>query len=104
MKFGIRPKQGEVLVQMLPVDHQTESGLFLDENRRLHDAIGRQPAQRAKVVACGMWPTSRSGRMYAYDFKVGDLVMVDPVLGKNLQAHPVRLKLYGHREILAKVQ
>ena len=99
----IRPLQGQVLVRLLPEENVSESGLLLPDKRRRHDGIGRHEPRRAKVLACGVWPTTKKlGRMYSYDFKTGDTVFVDPGMGKNVGAELERLKIYDHAEILAK--
>lgn len=97
----MRPKRGKVLVEMLPLENQTESGLALAERRRLKDFIGRMPAQLARVICCGVWPVTKTGRMIQYEFRPGNLVFVDPTMGTNLSVHPKRLKLFDHTQILA---
>lgn len=100
----IRPLQGQVLVEILPADKETAGGIALPENVRTKDAIGREPARKAKVLATGIWPTSRKGRMLSYEFRTGAIVMVDPGFGKNVNVEIRRLKLYDHKEILAALE
>lgn len=100
---NIRPKQGQVLVELHAESKLTDGGLVIPDGVRTKDQIGRMPARAATVISMGVWPTNRKGRMLAYEFRKGSVVMVDPALGTNLMAHPKALKLYDHSQILAVI-
>ena len=99
----IRPLKGQALVELLPEEAESHGGIALPENARVKDSIGRMPACAARVLALGIWPTTSTGRMLAYEVHAGSLVLVDPAIGKNVGAELKRLKLYDHREILAAI-
>lgn len=110
MNKRIRPKQGQVLVELMPppVSHlgygsagPGQAEIILPENRRLKDEIGRQPAREAIVLSCGIWPTTKEGCLIPYEFRKGSRVLVDPVRGTELRLYPKTLRLYDHTEILA---
>ena len=98
----IRPFQGQVLIEVLRPPSE-DRGLHLLENRKLNDRIGREPAREGIVRSCGIWATTKHGHLIPYEFRKGDRVLVDPVLGRHVLAYPHNLRLYNHRDILAKV-
>lgn len=98
----IRPLSGQVLVELLQPPTQSGS-MFLPENRKLSDNIGREPAREGIVRSCGVWAMNKAGNLIPYEVKKGDRVMVDPVLGKHVMAYPWNLRIYDHRQILAKL-
>lgn len=99
----LRPKQGQVLVELIPYENHTAGGLELPDNVKHKDEIGRMPGQRAKVLSLGVWPTTKKGHLIPYEFKVGDVVVVDPTAGSNLTAEHKHWKLYDYRSILGTV-
>lgn len=99
----LRPRQGHVLVELLPYETESHGGIQLPENLKRKDMIGRKPLQRARVHSCGVWATTRKGIPIPYEFRRGDLVLVDPVFGTNVDVHPLKMKIYHSREIAALV-
>jgi len=98
----IRPKQGQVLVELLPEPNQ-ERGFVLPDNRVVKDRIGRKPLREAVVHSCGVWPTTAKGRPFAYEFHKGSRVFVDPVIGMELRSYPRVFRIYNWNDILAVV-
>lgn len=99
----LRPKQGQVLVELIPYESETAGGLTIPETAKRRDEIGRMPGQRAKVLSLGVWPTTKKGHLIPYEFKAGDVVFVDPTAGSNLAAEHKHWKLYDYRSILGIV-
>ncbi len=92
-----------VLVELIPYESETFSGIAIPETVKHRDGIGRMPGQRGKVLSVGVWPTTKKGRLISYEFASGDIVIVDPTCGANLDAHNSRWKLYRFDQILAVV-
>lgn len=101
MKF--RPLQGQVLVELIPYDKETAAGLVIPDTAKNKDEIGRMPAQRAKVLSLGVWPTTKKGHLIPYDFAIGNIVLVDPTMGTNLSSEQRRWKLYRSEQIIGLV-
>ena len=99
----LRPRQGQVLVELIPYESETAGGLTIPETAKRGDEIGRMPGQRAKVLRTGVWPTTKKGHLIPYEFKPGDFVIVDPTAGNSLSADNQRWKLYDYRSILGIV-
>jgi len=99
----LRPRQGHVLVELLPYETKTSGGLHLPDGLKRKDMIGRMPLQRARVHSCGVWATTKNGIPIPYEFRRGDLVLVDPVFGTNVDVHPLKMKIYHSREIAALI-
>lgn len=98
MKF--RPLQGQVLVELIPYDKETAAGLLIPDTVKHKDQIGRMPAQRAKVLSVGVWATTKKGHLIPYDFRPGNVVLVDPTMGKNLSAEHRKWKIYDASDVL----
>lgn len=96
----LRPLQGQVLVELIPYDKLTESGLELPDTVRRKDTIGKMPGQRAKVLRMGVWKTTKSGKTIPYDFREGNIVIVDPTMGTNAELGRSKLKFYDANLIL----
>lgn len=99
----LRPRQGHVLVELLPYETESHGGIQLPENLKRKDMIGRKPLQRARVHSCGVWATTRKGIPIPYEFGKGDIVYVDPVIGQNVNVYPLKMKIYDVREIKALI-
>ena len=96
----LRPLQGQVLVELIPYATETAGGLAIPETANPKDAIGRMPVQRAKVLSLGVWATTKKGHLIPYDFKPGNVVLVDPTMGKNLSAEHRKWKIYDASDVL----
>jgi len=99
----MRPKQGQVLVELLPVPNMTPGGLTIPDNAARTDTIGREPAREAIVRSIGVWPTTKKGIPLPYEVLPGNRVAVDPVLGVPVMEHPKVLRIYDHSQILALI-
>lgn len=99
----LHPFQGQVLIALFPADTM-RNGLFLPDKRNEKDKIGRQPAARARVLDLGCWPQAKNKQLMAYEFKKGDVVLVDLAVGKDMSDGPDRYKLIDYSQVLAVLE
>lgn len=91
----LRPRQGMVLVEMVP---DPKRGMIEKPDQN-------EPSlTRAKVVRLGIWPQNGKGALIPYEVKVGDLVIVNRYQGTQLVGYPDRFKLVDHQQIAAVIQ
>lgn len=83
----IRPLTGQVLIQLLPPDEKTFSGLFLPDIA--HDRIQGDKAKPRKgvVLAVGPWKKVKSGHALLPDCRPGDTVLLSEYAGTKLTRH-----------------
>lgn len=100
MKF--RPLMGEALVYVDAAPSESAGGIAL---------LGQAPEDNnpeavtyGQVRSLGIWKVSKSGRMLAYDVKLGDRVAFNSGIGRWLRSNQERLKLVPADSILAVVE
>lgn len=105
MPKRIRPRRGNCLVELLPPDDKTFSGLFLPDIA--HDRIQGEKEKPFKglVVEMGAWKLGRNGRSIMPDFGVGTIVLCSPYKGTQLGLIVwERLRLVDFDDVLAIVR
>lgn len=88
----IRPLTGHALVEVKPLDAQTESGLYL-----VHD---NQKSLRCIVRAIGPWP-QKNGHLMLPDFGVGAEVVIPWTIGQKVKGISRWHKLVKTEDVLA---
>lgn len=93
----IRPLQGQVLVEVLPVSDNV-NGIVLPEK-------AQEKPYKAVVREVGPWAQKRkSGALIPYDFRKGNTVVVSPYAGTQLHRDfGERFRLVRWDQILAVV-
>lgn len=97
----IRPLQGQVLLELLGTPNRSAGGIHFPDKYSTKDQIGRPEMAMGRVVKLGSWPQLPDGRLVAYEMKRGDLVAIDPTLGKIVQDNGRHYRLIDHRQIAA---
>lgn len=82
--MNIRPLRNQVLVQLLPADTQTDSGIVLPDIAQDTPRGERAVPVKATVVAVGHWRTTINGLSILPDFKPGETVVVSQYVGTKL--------------------
>lgn len=101
----IRPLTGQILVEVLPPDDKTASGLFLPDVA--HD---RQQGEKAKpfkglVVEMGPWKKTKNGFGILPEFGIGHRVLCSPYAGTQIGRHlGERLQLVRTEDVLAIIE
>lgn len=101
--MNFRPLQGQVLLELLGTPGRSHGGIHFPDNRNTKDKIGRPEMVMGVVQRLGSWPQRADGRLYAYEVRVGDTVLIDPSLGKILQENGRQYRLIEHKQISAIV-
>lgn len=99
----IRPFQGQVLLEVIGTPSRSHGGVHFPDNVKIKDAIGRSDMALAKVKRLGPWPQLKDGRLINYEVGAGDLVYIDPSLGRIVQANGVQYRLIDHKQIAALI-
>lgn len=101
--MSYRPLQGQVLVELLGNPDHSHGGIYFPDQRKTKDVIGRPEMMMARVKRLGSWPQLPDGRLIDYEIVIGDLVYVDPSLGKIVQDNGVQYRLIDHKQIAALI-
>ena len=95
--MNIKPLADRVVVQVLPSEETTKSGILLPDT-------AKEKPQQGKVVAVGEGRKTEDGKRVALDVKVGDVVIYSKFAGTEVkQDGEEYLILNGDRDILAIV-
>lgn len=101
----IRPLKNQVLVQLLPADTQTDSGIVLPDIAQDTPRGERAVPVKATVVAVGHWRTTINGLSILPDFKPGETVVVSQYVGTRLTRNiGENLKLCRVDDVIAIVE
>ncbi|MDD2568964.1 MAG: co-chaperone GroES [Clostridia bacterium] len=95
--MNIKPLADRVVVQVLPSEETTKSGILLPDT-------AKEKPQQGKIVAVGEGRKTEDGKRIALDVKVGDIVIYSKFAGTEVkQDGEEYLILNGDRDILAIV-
>lgn len=95
--MNIKPLADRVVVQVLPSEETTKSGILLPDT-------AKEKPQQGKVVAVGEGRKTEDGKRVSLDVKVGDVVIYSKFAGTEVkQDGEEYLILNGDRDILAIV-
>jgi chaperonin GroES len=84
MTAQIKPLKGQCLLQILPGDYKTGSGLHLPDIAMLAARGLKQFPAKARVIAVGPWKKTKQGFCVLPDFQPGQTVIVSHYLGTKL--------------------
>lgn len=104
MKVRIRPLKGQVLIQVLPRETQTETGIELPDIAFDPDRGEKQKPFKGRVVAMGKWKETKQGFGILPDFGVGSVVLCNPYAGTKLARTLQDLLLVSFEDVIAKVE
>ena len=97
----IQPLQGQVLVEELPFDHTTTSGLILPDIAANRTQGQKERPRKGRVLAVGAWKQI-NGRYILPDIKVGDMVLLNYYVGQKLTRNvSERMFLVRFEDVLA---
>jgi chaperonin GroES len=96
--MNIRPKRGEVLLEVVPRG-TSDGGVLIPPKYQYQER-----AQQAIVRKLGVWKQDKRGRLLPYEVKPGDRVVFQKNAGRWLHGEQNRLKLLPASRILAIVQ
>ena len=102
--MSIRPLQGYCLVQVLPDDTMTASGLHLPElsDNPTPEQIKKRGPLKARVLEIGKWPQTSNGLSRLPHFFKGSTVLVSEYSGTKLnRSIGTKLKLVKQDDVLA---
>lgn len=89
----IRPRKGQVLIELLPPDEKTTSGLFIPPIANGHEKGEKARPVKGLVVEIGAFRETRAGFGILPPFGVGSKVIVSPYLGTRLD-HAIGNRLF----------
>lgn len=101
----IRPLTGQVLIQVLPSETQTETGLHLPDVAQDAPKGEKQRPFKGLVLAIGPWRKTRQGFGVLPDFRIGQTVVCTPYRGTKLSRNiGERYQLVDANDVLAIVE
>lgn len=101
----IRPLPGQVLIQVLPPETQTETGLFLPDIAADAPKGEKQRPFKGVVIALGPWRKTKQGFGVLPDFGIGQTVICTPYRGTKLSRNiGERYQLVRADDVLAVVE
>lgn len=89
----LKPLGDRVLVEPLPAEAMTKSGIVLP------DSAKEKPAE-GKIIALGTGKTDKEGKKIAFEVKVGDKVLFGKYAGDELKIDGIEYKILKEEEIL----
>jgi chaperonin GroES len=89
----LKPLKDRVLVEPLPAEEMTKSGIVLPESAKEKPAEG-------KIVALGTGISTKEGKKIAFEVKVGDKVLYGKYAGDEIKIKGVEYKILKEDEIL----
>mgnify|MGYP000911650366 CR=1 FL=1 len=92
-KVNIKPLADRVLVEPLPAETQTASGLFIP------DSAQEKPMQ-GKIVAAGSGARDETGKIQPLDVKEGDVVLFGKWSGTEVSVDGEELLIMKESDIL----
>ena len=96
-KSSVQPLSGYVLVEPLPAEAKTASGIILPESAQERPAIG-------KVIAVGEDLVSENGKVVKSPVSLGDKVFYKKGGGDEIKVAGEELKLVNFGDIMALVK
>lgn len=108
----LKPLTGQVLVEVLPPDTVSPSGIHLPQNVPVSADIVQEshsdPEKPAKnnlgiVRSIGAWPKLPCGLALLPEFRVGQRVYFNPFRGKSLRSNGRMMRLIRQEDVLAVV-
>ena len=85
----IKPLSDHILIEAIPQEEKTESGIFLPET------VEKERPEQGKVVAVGTGKKLSSGKVIPLDVKKGDIVLFT-------KYGPNEIKVNGKEYLIAK--
>jgi len=85
----IKPLSDHVLIEAMPQEEKTESGIFLPET------VEKEKPEQGKVIAVGTGKKLSSGKVISLDVKKGDVVLFT-------KYGPNEIKVNGKEYLIAK--
>ena len=85
----IKPLSDHVLIEAMPQEEKTESGIFLPET------VEKEKPEQGKVIAVGTGKKLSSGKVIPLDVKKGDVVLFT-------KYGPNEIKVNGKEYLIAK--
>ena len=85
----IKPLSDHILIEAMPKEEKTESGIFLPET------VEKERPEQGKVVAVGTGKKLSSGKVIPLDVKKGDVVLFT-------KYGPNEIKVNGKEYLIAK--
>jgi chaperonin GroES len=85
----IKPLSDHILIEAMPQEEKTESGIFLPET------VEKERPEQGKVVAVGTGKKLSSGKVIPLDVKKGDVVLFT-------KYGPNEIKVNGKEYLIAK--
>lgn len=82
--MSVRPLSGHALVEELPFDHTTTSGIVLPDIAANRTQGQKERPRKGRVLAVGRWNQAKCGRYSLPDIKPGDLVLLNYYVGQKL--------------------
>lgn len=89
----LKPLKDRVLIEPLPAEEVTRSGIVLP------DSAKEKPAE-GKVVALGTGKTDKDGKKISFEVKAGDKVLYSKYAGDEIKIEGVEYKILKEEEIL----
>jgi len=89
----LKPLKDRVLVEPLPAEEMTKSGIVLPESAKEKPAEG-------KIVALGTGITTKEGKKISFEVKVGDKVLYGKYAGDEIKIKGIEYKILKEDEIL----
>ena len=89
----LKPLGDRVLIEPLPAQEVTKSGIVLPESAKEKPAEG-------KIVALGTGKTDKEGKKIAFEVKIGDKVLYAKYAGDEIKIDGVEYKILKEEEIL----
>ena len=85
----IKPLSDHILIEAIPQEEKTESGIFLPET------VEKERPEQGKVIAVGTGKKLSSGKVIPLDVKKGDIVLFT-------KYGPNEIKVNGKEYLIAK--
>ena len=85
----IKPLSDHILIEAMPQEEKTESGIFLPET------VEKEKPEQGKVIAVGTGKKLSSGKVISLDVKKGDVVLFT-------KYGPNEIKVNGKEYLIAK--
>ena len=101
----IRPLIGQVLVEVLPPEETTASGLFIPDVAQSSPRGEKARPFKAQVVAIGPWKRTKQGFAVLPEFTIGAQILCTPYAGTKLTRNiGERYQLVKITDVLALVE
>ncbi len=101
----IKPLTGQVLVELLPPDSKTETGLFIPDVAQNSPRGEKSKPFKAIVVEIGPWPKTKQGYAVLPPFGIGATVLCSAYSGTKLTRNvSERLLLVRSDDVLAVLE